>query len=90
MNFGPKTTEEVSFTIMDKAHDLGINFFDTTNVYGWKVGEGWTAPIIGPRTLEQLMESLRALKIKFSKVDMEKLDEIWPGPKGESPEAFAW
>ncbi len=21
---------------------------------------------------------------------MEKLDEIWPGPGGESPEAFAW
>jgi NDP-hexose C3-ketoreductase / dTDP-4-oxo-2-deoxy-alpha-D-pentos-2-ene 2,3-reductase len=49
-----------------------------------------TAPIIGPRTLEQLTESLRALKIKFGKADMEKLDEIWPGPGGESPEAFAW
>jgi aryl-alcohol dehydrogenase-like predicted oxidoreductase len=49
-----------------------------------------TAPIIGPRTLEQLTDSLRALKIKFSKADMEKLAEIWPGPKGESPEAFAW
>ncbi len=49
-----------------------------------------TAPIIGPRTLEQLTDSLRALKIKFSKADMEKLDKIWPGPGGESPEAFAW
>jgi aryl-alcohol dehydrogenase-like predicted oxidoreductase len=49
-----------------------------------------TAPIIGPRTMEQLTDGLRALKIKFSKADMEKLDEIWPGPKGESPEAFAW
>ncbi|HET9913687.1 MAG TPA: aldo/keto reductase [Anaerolineales bacterium] len=49
-----------------------------------------TAPIIGPRTMEQLTDSLRALKIKFSKADMEKLDEIWPGPGGESPEAFAW
>jgi aryl-alcohol dehydrogenase-like predicted oxidoreductase len=49
-----------------------------------------TAPIIGPRTLEQLTGSLRALKIKFTKADLEKLDEIWPGPGGEAPEAFAW
>lgn len=49
-----------------------------------------TAPIIGPRTMEQLTGSLRALKIKFSKADLERLDEIWPGPGGESPEAFAW
>ena len=47
MNFGPKTTEEDSFAIMDKAHDLGINFFDTANVYGWKTGEGLTEQIIG-------------------------------------------
>jgi aryl-alcohol dehydrogenase-like predicted oxidoreductase len=49
-----------------------------------------TAPIIGPRTLEQLTGSLRALKIKLSKVEMKKLDEIWPGPGGEAPEAYAW
>lgn len=49
-----------------------------------------TAPIIGPRTIEQLTGSLRALKIKFTKVEMQKLDEIWPGPGGEAPEAFAW
>lgn len=49
-----------------------------------------TAPIIGPRTMEQLTGSLRALKIKLNKADLEKLDEIWPGPGGEAPEAFAW
>ncbi len=47
MNFGPKTTEEDSFAIMDRAHELEINFFDTANVYGWKKGEGWTEQIIG-------------------------------------------
>ena len=47
MNFGPKTTEEDSFAIMDKALDLGINFFDTANVYGRKLGEGVTEQIIG-------------------------------------------
>jgi NDP-hexose C3-ketoreductase / dTDP-4-oxo-2-deoxy-alpha-D-pentos-2-ene 2,3-reductase len=49
-----------------------------------------TAPIIGPRTLEQLTGNLRALKIKLSKADMTKLDEIWHGPGGEAPEAYAW
>jgi aryl-alcohol dehydrogenase-like predicted oxidoreductase len=49
-----------------------------------------TAPIIGPRTMEQLTGSLRALKIKFSKAEMKKLDEIWPSPGGEAPEAYAW
>jgi aryl-alcohol dehydrogenase-like predicted oxidoreductase len=47
MNFGPQTSEPDSFAIMDKALDLGINFFDTANVYGWKKGEGWTEQILG-------------------------------------------
>ena len=47
MNFGPETTEPDSHTIMDRAHEHGINFFDTANVYGWKRGEGWTEQIIG-------------------------------------------
>jgi len=47
MNFGPLTSEEDSFAIMDKALELGINFFDTANVYGWKTGEGVTEKIIG-------------------------------------------
>ena len=47
MNFGPETAESDSFTIMDRALDLGLNFFDTANVYGWKIGEGWTEQILG-------------------------------------------
>ena len=49
-----------------------------------------TAPIIGPRTLDQLTGTLRALKIKLDKTARRKLDEIWPGPGGEAPEAYAW
>lgn len=49
-----------------------------------------TAPIIGPRTLEQLTGSLRALEIKLEASALKKLDEIWPGPGGEAPEAYAW
>jgi aryl-alcohol dehydrogenase-like predicted oxidoreductase len=47
MNFGPETSEEDSFTIMDRALEEGINFFDTANVYGWKLGEGVTERIVG-------------------------------------------
>src|ERR671932_366824 len=47
MNFGPQTTEALSDQIMDRALEQGINFFDTANVYGWKVGEGVTEQIVG-------------------------------------------
>ncbi len=47
MNFGQQTAEADSFTIMDKALDVGINFFDTANIYGGKLGEGLTEQIIG-------------------------------------------
>jgi aryl-alcohol dehydrogenase-like predicted oxidoreductase len=47
MNFGPQTSEPDSFALMDRALELGINFFDTANVYGWKLGEGWTEQIVG-------------------------------------------
>ncbi|GAA4684264.1 aldo/keto reductase [Frondihabitans cladoniiphilus] len=47
MNFGPQTTEEDSHAIMDKAHESGINFFDTANVYGQDKGKGATEEIVG-------------------------------------------
>ncbi|MDZ8222381.1 aldo/keto reductase [Nostoc sp. ChiVER01] len=49
-----------------------------------------TAPIVGPRTVEQLTESLRALEISLSDETLRRLDEIWPGPGGEAPKAYAW
>ena len=47
MNFGPQTTEADSHAILDAALDLGINFMDTANVYGWQTGEGITEQILG-------------------------------------------
>lgn len=47
MNFGWVTSEEESFRIMDRALELGINFFDTADVYGWAVEHGATEEIIG-------------------------------------------
>ena len=49
-----------------------------------------TAPIIGPRTLDQLTTSLRAVELQFSDETLARLDEIWPGPGGEAPKAYAW
>ncbi len=47
MNFGPHTDEADSHSIMDAAHDAGINFFDTANVYGWAENRGRTEEIVG-------------------------------------------
>jgi len=46
MNFGPQTEEADSHSIMDSAHEQGINFFDTANVYGGE-RKGWTEEIVG-------------------------------------------
>jgi len=59
MNFGPLTPAAEADAIMDHAHEIGINFFDTANRYGGaqsppgqlaQLGEshaGWTEEIIG-------------------------------------------
>lgn len=49
-----------------------------------------TAPIIGPRTVEQLEQTLKATDVSLSKDALARLDAIWPGPGGEAPEAYAW
>jgi aryl-alcohol dehydrogenase-like predicted oxidoreductase len=47
MNFGWHTSVEDSFAIMDRALELGINFFDTADVYGWEKHHGYTEEILG-------------------------------------------
>ena len=49
-----------------------------------------TAPIIGPRTIEQLESAVRATEIVLDQDVLDKLDEIFPGPGGEAPMAYAW
>jgi aryl-alcohol dehydrogenase-like predicted oxidoreductase len=49
-----------------------------------------TAPIIGPRTVDQFTESLRAVDITLDDRALARLDEIFPGPGGPAPEAYAW
>ena len=50
MNFGPRTEEPQAFVIMDRAHEHGLNFFDTANVYGRSAQDevgGRTEEIVG-------------------------------------------
>jgi aryl-alcohol dehydrogenase-like predicted oxidoreductase len=49
-----------------------------------------TAPIIGPRTMEQMESALRAVKLELSDEVLKELDELFPGPGGEAPKAYAW
>lgn len=47
MNFGPHTSEEDSFAILDRALEQGVTFIDTANVYGGKDHKGRTEEIVG-------------------------------------------
>ncbi|AZS49881.1 aldo/keto reductase [Entomomonas moraniae] len=49
-----------------------------------------TAPIIGPRTLEQLTQVRPVINIKLSDETLNRLDKIFPGPGGEAPQAYSW
>ena len=49
-----------------------------------------TAAISGPRTVEQLRQNLKAPSLILSNEMLARLDDIWPGPGGEAPQAYAW
>ena len=96
---GRRTTEMAQRNI--EKHRAKLEPFEklcaTIDVAPARVAMAWllaqpsvTAPIIGPRTIEQLAGSLRALEIRLDDAAMKRLDEIWPGPGGEAPEAYAW
>lgn len=48
-----------------------------------------TAPVIGPGSLKDLERMLRAVEIKLDEATMKRLDEIFPGPGGDAPEAYS-
>jgi aryl-alcohol dehydrogenase-like predicted oxidoreductase len=52
--------------------------------------QGVTAPIIGPRTIEHLDGAIRAIDITLDEKALGRLDQIWPGPGGPAPAAYAW
>jgi NDP-hexose C3-ketoreductase / dTDP-4-oxo-2-deoxy-alpha-D-pentos-2-ene 2,3-reductase len=73
------------------AAELGV---DPANLaLAWLLSRpGVTGPIVGPRTLDQLDNSLQALDIKLDDKTLARLDELFPpvGNGGPGPEAWAW
>ncbi len=72
-------------------------FCDELGEHPSNVGLAWllhqpavTAPITGPRTPEQFESSLRALDVALDEKALARLDQIFPGPGGPAPEAYAW
>jgi aryl-alcohol dehydrogenase-like predicted oxidoreductase len=49
-----------------------------------------TSPIIGPRTLEQLDGTMRVMNLTLGADTLKRLDDLFPGPGGPAPEAYAW
>jgi aryl-alcohol dehydrogenase-like predicted oxidoreductase len=95
-----RRSEERTGTLIEKHHGKLEKYEPLCRDIGEKPGDvalAWllhnpavTAPIIGPRTIEQLTGAAHALDLKLSEETLKKLDEIWPGPGGEAPEAYAW
>ncbi|MBW7457881.1 aldo/keto reductase [Paenibacillus sepulcri] len=48
------------------------------------------APITGVRTLEQFERTLRAVELELDESALKRIDEIFPGPGGDAPKAYAW
>ena len=70
-------------------HEVGEHPADVG--LAWLLAQpGVTAPIIGPRTASQLDGNLNALSVTLDEDTLARLDEIWPGPGGTAPEAYAW
>lgn len=74
--------EELCKRVGEEPADLALAWLFTNPVV--------TSPIIGPRTLQQLSASLKALEIKIDPEILDELNVIFPGPGGEAPEAYAW
>ncbi|HLJ99447.1 MAG TPA: aldo/keto reductase [Streptosporangiaceae bacterium] len=51
--------------------------------------DGVTAPIIGPRTIDQLNDAQHAVSIVLGEDVLKRLDELFPGFK-PAPEHYAW
>jgi NDP-hexose C3-ketoreductase / dTDP-4-oxo-2-deoxy-alpha-D-pentos-2-ene 2,3-reductase len=47
LGFGPETSHADAHAILDRAHEVGINFLDTSDVYGWQHGKDWSEEVIG-------------------------------------------
>jgi len=75
--------------LAELAGNLGLK--SSTVALAWVLAQpGLTAPIIGPRTSAHLDDAVQACGITLSDETLKNLDEIFPGPGGPAPEAYAW
>ena len=96
---GRRRTEGRALESLNKHRDQIQQYEDLADELGYEPGDlalAWllaqpavTAPIIGPRTQEQLDASLRALDIELDEQTLTRLDEIFPGHR-TAPEDYAW
>jgi NDP-hexose C3-ketoreductase / dTDP-4-oxo-2-deoxy-alpha-D-pentos-2-ene 2,3-reductase len=97
---GTRSVEGETAEELGKHHEVIQAWENLCDELGEKpsdVGVAWllhqpavTAPIIGPRTMEQFEGSLRALELALEDDVLARLDELFPGPGGQAPEAYAW
>jgi aryl-alcohol dehydrogenase-like predicted oxidoreductase len=95
-----RRTDKNSVKEIEKKHDQLEKYENLCKEIGHPPGEvalAWllhnpvvTAPIIGPRTTSQLESAVRAASIQLDEQVLKKLNEIFPGPGGEAPMAYAW
>lgn len=96
---GPRSAESVA-SLRENERDSLTGFVKICREIGEppaNVALAWTmsnpvvtCPIIGPRTVEQLNQSLESVKLTLSPELLDRLDHLFPGPGGASPEAYAW
>lgn len=51
---------------------------------------GVCTSVVGPSAVSQLEQYTRGSDLRLDSNVFEKLDQIWPGPGGEAPEAYSW
>lgn len=77
--------------LLQDYHDLCLEYGqdEATVSMSWLLARpGVTAPLIGPRTVEQLEDSLKALEFRIPPELEEKLDLLFPGPGASAPKAY--
>ncbi|WP_346926305.1 aldo/keto reductase [uncultured Arthrobacter sp.] len=96
---GVRRTEGRSLENLKKHQDQIRHYEDFTQELGREPGEvalAWllhqpavTAPVVGPRTQDQLDAALRALDLALEPSALQRLDDIFPGYR-TAPEDYAW
>ena len=88
-SFAPDTNDPTMARYHDLCAELGYSPADVA--IAWVAQQpGVTAPIIGPRTMEQLETGVKAVSIAFDAEILKRLDDLFPGPGGPAPEAYSW